>query len=102
MCALYRQQYRADASIEGSKDFVFSKVRAKHLATMQYYRTDLDSVVIEIGEDIELIRLEANYPGGDNELMVRPTVNKAESTITTQLKSGESGGLLYNLSDVQN
>jgi surface protein len=92
----------SDVSIEGSKDFVFSKVGDKHLATMQYYRTDLDSVVIEIGEDIELIRLEANYPGGDNELMVRPTVNKAESTITTQLKSGESGGLLYNLSDVQN
>ena len=92
----------SDVSIEGSKDFIHSKVGKNSLATMQYYRTDLDSLVIDIGEDIELIYLEATYPGGDNELMVRPTVNKAESMITTQLKKGESGCLLYNLSDVQN
>ena len=92
----------SDITIGGSKDFIYSKVGNNYLATMQYYRTDLDSVVVEIGEDIELIYLEAAYPGGDNELMVRPTVNKAESTITTQLKKGESGCLLYNLSDIQN
>ena len=92
----------SEVSIEGSKDFIHSKVGNNYLATMQYYRTDLDSLVIDIGEDIELIYVEAAYPGGDNELMVRPTVNKAESTITTQLKRGESGCLLYNLSDVQN
>ena len=92
----------SDVSIGGSRDFIYTNVGNKYLATMQYYRTDLDSVVVEIGEDIELIYLEASYPGGDNELMVRPTVNKAESTITTQLKKGESGCLLYNLSDVQN
>ena len=92
----------SDVSIGGSKDFIYSKVGNNCLATLQYYRTDLDSVVVEIGEDIELIYLEASYPGGDNELMVRPTVNKAESAITTQLKRGESGCLLYNLSDVQN
>lgn len=92
----------SEVSLEGSKDFIHSKVGNNYLASMQYYRTDLDSLVIDIGEDIELIYLEAAYPGGDNELMVRPTVNKAESTITTQLKKGESGCLLYNLSDVQN
>ena len=92
----------SEVSIEGSKDFIHSQVGNNYLATMQYYRTDLDSLVIDIGEDIELIYVEAAYPGGDNELMVRPTVNKAESTITTQLKRGESGCLLYNLSDVQN
>ena len=92
----------SEVSLEGSKDFIHSKVGNNYLASMQYYRTDLDSLVIDIGEDIELISLEAAYPGGDNELMVRPTVNKAESTITTQLKVGESGCLLYNLSDVQN
>ena len=92
----------SEVSLEGSKDFIHSKVGNNYLATMQYYRTDLDSLVIDIDEDIELIYVEAAYPGGDNELMVRPTVNKAESTITTQLKKGESGCLLYNLSDVQN
>lgn len=92
----------SNVRIAGSKDFIYSKVGNNCLATMHYYRTDLDSVVVEIGEDMELIYLEASYPGGDNELMIRPTVNKAESTITTQSKVGESGCLLYNLSDVEN
>ena len=69
---------------------------------MYYYRTDIDSVVVEINEDIELIYFEATYLGGDNSMMIRPAMNKAESSISTVSKTGEAGCLLYNLSDIEN
>ena len=91
-----------NVNIGGSKDFSYTTVGKEHLATMEFYRTDLDSVVVEFDEDVELIYFEATYPGGDNSMMIRPAVNKAESSISTVSKTGESGCLLYKLSDIEN
>ena len=92
----------SNVNIGGSDDFMFTNVGENSLATMYYYRTDIDSVVVEINEDIELIYFEATYPGGDNSMMIRPAINKAESSISTVSKTGEAGCLLYNLSDIEN
>ena len=92
----------SEVSIAGSRDFIRSESEGKSLSTMHYYRTDLDSVVVEIDEDIELVWFEATYPGGDNTMMIRPAVNKAESAVTTVSKTGEAGCLLYELSDIEN
>ena len=37
-----------------------------HVATLLYYASDNDSIDIVIGEDIELLKVSASYPGGDN------------------------------------
>lgn len=92
----------SEVSIAGSRNFIRSEAEGKSLSTMHYYRTDLDSVVVEIDEDIELVWFEATYPGGDNTMMIRPAVNKAESAVTTVSKTGEAGCLLYELSDIEN
>ena len=92
----------SNVNIAGSDDFTFTNVGQNSLATMYYYRTDIDSVVVEINEDIELIYFEATYLGGDNSMMIRPAMNKAESSISTVSKTGEAGCLLYNLSDIEN
>ena len=73
------------------------------VATLFYNESDNDSIQIVVGEDIKLISISASYPGGDNVLTWLPdtTVNNANKTdLVTFEKTGEAGGLLYDMSDL--
>ena len=73
------------------------------VATLFYNESDNDSIHIVVGEDIKLISISASYPGGDNVLTWLPdtTANNANKTdFVTVEKTGEAGGLLYDMSDL--
>lgn len=73
------------------------------VATLFYNESDNDSIHIVVGEDIKLISISASYPGGDNVLTWLPdtTANNANKTdLVTVEKTGEAGGLLYDMSDL--
>ena len=71
-----------------------------HVATLLYYESDNDSIDIVIGEDIELLKVSASYPGGDNILEWTPEMNTVKNELVTVSKTGEAGCLLYNMSDL--
>lgn len=72
-----------------------------YVATLFYYESIKDSVNIVIGEDIQLVSVSASYPGGDNYLSWTPNMKTDVDTLMTVEKSGSSGCLLYDISDIQ-
>ena len=71
------------------------------VATLFYRGSDKDSIQIVVGEDIQLVSISASYPGGDNVLTWLPdTTATAKDELVTVEKTGEAGGLLYDLSDL--
>ena len=71
-----------------------------HVATLLYYASDNDSIDIVIGEDIELLKVSASYPGGDNILEWTPEMKTTKNELVTASKTGEAGCLLFNMSDL--
>lgn len=71
-----------------------------HVATLLYYESDNDSIDIVIGEDIELLKVSASFPGGDNILEWTPEMKTSKNELVTESKTGEAGCLLYNMSDL--
>lgn len=67
---------------------------------MLYYASDNDSIDIVIGEDIELLKVSASYPGGDNILEWTPEMKTTKNELVTASKTGEAGCLLFNMSDL--
>ena len=67
---------------------------------MLYYASDNDSIEIVIGEDIELLKVSASYPGGDNILEWAPEMKTTKNELVTASKTGEAGCLLFNMSDL--
>ena len=91
----------ADSTITSFRKSVDSM--GNQVATLFYYESDNDSIHIVVGEDIELISISASYPGGDNVLTWLPdtTVNNAnKADLVTVVRTGEAGGLLYDMSDL--
>ncbi|MBP5561831.1 MAG: hypothetical protein J6X70_08560 [Muribaculaceae bacterium] len=72
-----------------------------YVATLFYYESTKDSVDIVMGEDIRLISVSASYPGGDNYLSWTPNMKTDQDAIITVDKSGPSGCLLYDISDIE-
>ena len=72
-----------------------------HVATLFYYESTKDSVDIVMGEDIRLISVSAAYPGGDNYLSWTPEMKTSQDALITVDKSGPSGCLLYDISDIE-
>ena len=71
------------------------------VATLYYRGSDKDSIQIVVGEDIQLVSIAASYPGGDNVLTWLPdTTATTKDELVTVEKTGEAGGLLYDLSDL--
>ena len=72
------------------------------VATLFYNESDNDSIQIVVGEDIKLISISASYPGGDNVLTWLPdtTATNTKAELITIEKTGEAGGLLYDMSDL--
>ena len=71
------------------------------VATLYYRGSDKDSIQIVVGEDIQLVSIAASYPGGDNTLTWLPdTTATTKDELVTVEKTGEAGGLLYDLSDL--
>lgn len=89
-------------TIAGRTDYTTTREYAYFAATLPYYNSQTDSIDIIIGEDIELVRIVASYPGGDTTPAWTPNLNIAEDVIGTQLKEGEAGSLLFALSDITN
>lgn len=73
-----------------------------HVSTLFYNASDNDSIQIVVGEDIRLVAISASYPGGDNVLTWLPdtTATNTKAELVTMAKSGEAGGLLYDMSDL--
>lgn len=91
-----------NVTIAGETDFVKGKEGNNFTATLAYYNSSTDSIAIEIGEDLQLVSISASYPGGDNILSWTPDWNVAESALGTREKTGESGALLHNMTDIIN
>ena len=89
-------------TIAGRTDYTTTREQALYAATLPYYNSQTDSIDIIVGEDIELVRIVASYPGGDTTPAWTPNLNTAEATIGTQLKGGGAGSLLFGLSDITN
>lgn len=89
-------------TIAGRTDYTTTREHAFFAATLALYNSTADSIDIVVGEDIELVRITASYPGGDTTPSWTPNLNIEEDAIGTQLKTGEAGGLLYGLSDITN
>ena len=89
-------------TIAGRNDYTTTREQALYAATLPYYNSQTDSIDIIVGEDIELVRIVASYPGGDTTPAWTPNLNTAEATIGTQLKGGGAGSLLFGLSDITN
>ena len=89
-------------TIAGRTDYTTTREQAYYAATLPYYNSQTDSIDIIVGEDIELVRIVASYPGGDTTPAWTPNLNTAEATIGTQLKGGGAGSLLFGLSDITN
>ena len=71
------------------------------VATLYYRESDKDSIQIVVGEDLQLVSISASYPGGDNVLTWLPdTTATTKDELVTVEKTGEAGGLLYDLSDL--
>ena len=71
------------------------------VATLYYRGSDKDSIQIVVGEDVQLVSIAASYPGGDNTLTWLPdTTATTKDELVTMEKTGEAGGLLYDLSDL--
>jgi len=71
-----------------------------HVATLLYYESDYDSIYINVKEDIELLKVSASYPGGDNILAWEPEMKTTRNELVTASKTGEAGCLLFNMSDI--
>ena len=89
-------------TIAGRTDYTTTREQAYYAATLPYYDSQNDSIDIVVGEDIELVRIVASYPGGNTSLSWTPNLNTAENQIGTKLKTGGAGSLLYGLSDITN
>ena len=71
-----------------------------YVSTLFYYESTKDSIDIVVGEDIQLVSVSASYPGGDNYLSWTPNMKTDLDTLITVEKSGPSGCLLYDISDM--
>lgn len=73
-----------------------------HVSTLFYNASDNDSIQIVVGEDLRVISISASYPGGDNVLTWLPDTTATNTTaeLVTIQKTGEAGGLLYDMSDL--
>jgi len=89
-------------TIAGRTDYQSTWQEDTLTTSLRYWNSQTDSIEIVIGEDIRLISISASYPGGDTTPSWTPNLKTAESSIGTQLKTGESGCLLYNMSDIIN
>ena len=76
--------------------------QGNHVSTLFYNASDNDSIQIVVGEDLRLVSISASYPGGDNVLTWLPdtTATNTKAELITIEKTGEAGGLLYNMSDL--
>ena len=104
---VYRMTTKAELSattIADSTSATFRKstdAAGNQVATLYYRGSDKDSIQIVVGEDIQLVSISASYPGGDNVLTWLPdTTATTKDELVTVEKTGESGGLLYDLSDL--
>ena len=89
-------------TIAGRTDYTTTREQAFYAATLPYNNSQTDSIDIIVGEDIELVRIVASYPGSNTSLSWTPNLNTAENEIGTQLKEGGGGSLLFGLSDITN
>ncbi len=91
-----------DLTIAGETDWVKGTQGTNHTATLDYYNSTTDSIDIVLGNDLQLVSIAASFPGGDNVLAWVPNYNVAESTLGTRSKTGMSGALLHNMTDITN
>lgn len=101
---LYKMVTRGELSATTIADSTTYKktidAEGNHVATLLYYGSDYDSIYIDVNEDIELLKVMASYPGGDNVLSWEPEMKTTKNEIVTTAKTGEAGCLLFNMSDI--
>lgn len=89
-------------TIAGRTDYESTWQADTLLTSLRYWNSQTDSIEIVIGEDISLFSISASFPGGDTTPEWTPNLKIAETSIGTRLKTGESGCLLYDMSDITN
>ena len=89
-------------TIAGRTDYESTWQADTITTSLKYWNSQTDSIEIVIGEDITLFSISASFPGGDTTPEWTPNLKIAETSIGTRLKTGESGCLLYDMSDITN